>query len=79
MADLPAAQPRPRRAPAPRRRKPELRAFLATSVLLVAIWALTGTGYFWPIWPILGWGVFCSGPRRPLGFRACRLSASSRH
>ena len=25
--------------------------------LLVAIWALTGMGYFWPIWPALGWGI----------------------
>jgi hypothetical protein len=24
--------------------------------LLVAIWALTGMGYFWPVWPALGWG-----------------------
>jgi hypothetical protein len=22
------------------------------AILLVAIWALTGAGYFWPIWPI---------------------------
>ena len=25
--------------------------------MFVAIWALTGMGYFWPVWPILGWGV----------------------
>ena len=26
--------------------------------LLVAIWALTSPGgYFWPIWPMLGWGI----------------------
>jgi hypothetical protein len=23
----------------------------------VAIWALTGMGAFWPIWPALGWGI----------------------
>ena len=41
-------------------------AFLSTSLLLVAIWALSGMGYFWPAWPILGWGVFLvvSRPRR---------------
>jgi hypothetical protein len=22
------------------------------AVLLIAIWALTGAGYFWPMWPI---------------------------
>ncbi len=27
------------------------------NLLLVLIWSLTGRGYFWPIWPILGWGV----------------------
>ena len=29
-------------------------AFLAVSVLLIGIWALTGAGYFWPVWA-LGW------------------------
>ena len=24
--------------------------------LLVAIWALSGGGYFWPAWPAAGWG-----------------------
>ncbi len=38
--------------------RPGLGAFLATSILLLAIWALTGMGYFWPVWPILGWGLF---------------------
>jgi hypothetical protein len=27
-------------------------------LLLIAIWAITTLGYFWPIWPILGWGAF---------------------
>jgi hypothetical protein len=44
------------------------RVYLAVSALLIAIWALTGAGYFWPIWPIAGWGlVFVlpgCGPRR---------------
>ncbi len=25
--------------------------------LLIAIWAVNGGGYFWPIWPIMGWGA----------------------
>ena len=43
--------------------------YLAVSALLVAIWALTGAGYFWPIWPMLGWGVGVAGRqwRRPQG------------
>jgi hypothetical protein len=70
---------------APPRRKrvdSELRAWVSTSVLLVAIWALTGMGYFWPVWPILGWGVFVAGPILPSPIRgtlpACRRNASSK-
>jgi hypothetical protein len=50
VADLPAPV-----RPAPRERRRALPAFppvLALAVLLVAIWALTGAGYFWPVWPI---------------------------
>ena len=31
--------------------------YLAVNALLVLIWALSGAGYFWPIWPIVGWGI----------------------
>jgi hypothetical protein len=31
--------------------------YFAVMTMLVAIWALTGAGYFWPVWPMLGWGV----------------------
>jgi signal transduction histidine kinase len=31
--------------------------FAVVNGLLVAIWAVTGAGYFWPIWPLLGWGA----------------------
>jgi hypothetical protein len=45
------------------------RSYLTVMALLVAIWALTGAGYFWPIWPILGWGIgvlsHASAARRP--------------
>ena len=30
--------------------------FLLVNLLLIAIWAATGGGYFWPVWPLLGWG-----------------------
>jgi class 3 adenylate cyclase len=26
-------------------------------VFLCLIWAITGGGYFWPVWPAMGWGV----------------------
>lgn len=43
------------------KKKAEFKAHLFTYVIvnsfLVALWAVTGAGYFWPIFPILGWGV----------------------
>lgn len=51
----------PRAGRAPRDERAELRehvrTYLGVMLLLVAIWALTGAGYFWPVWPALGWGV----------------------
>jgi hypothetical protein len=33
-------------------------SYLMVMTLLVAIWLLTTPGgYFWPIWPMLGWGI----------------------
>jgi hypothetical protein len=29
----------------------------ALSVFLVVIWALSGGGYFWPVWPIVGFAL----------------------
>jgi hypothetical protein len=62
LRDLPsaAAPPARRRAvPAPHRPRHVRHdggwhAFLAVGVLLIAIWALSGAGYFWPAWA-LGW------------------------
>ena len=31
--------------------------YAAVNTLLVVIWAASGAGYFWPIWPIAGWGI----------------------
>ena len=31
--------------------------YLAVNALLVLIWAVTSGGYFWPVWPMLGWGI----------------------
>jgi Domain of unknown function (DUF1707) len=81
VADLP---PEPPPRPRPRSRRAaggERRVWVATSILLVAIWALTGAGYFWPVWPILGWGLFVLGPLLPSPLRdtlpQCRRNASS--
>jgi len=32
-------------------------AYVVVNAFLVAIWAMTGAGYFWPGWIIAGWGV----------------------
>ena len=73
------------------RQRAELRAHLASFVLvnalLVAIWAATGADYFWPIWPILGWGIGIAshaseallGVRAPFGGHCGRRHAHHRH
>jgi Domain of unknown function (DUF1707)/2TM domain len=45
-----------------RRLRPEWAVYLAVNGMLVAIWALTGAGYFWPAWPLLGWGLLLAMP-----------------
>lgn len=37
----------------------DLRPYLAVNAMLIAIWAATGAGYFWPIWPSWGGGSAC--------------------
>ena len=32
-------------------------AYAIVSALLSSIWALSGGGYFWPVWTMLPWGV----------------------
>ncbi len=32
-------------------------AYLVVNAFLIALWALTGAGYFWPGWVLAGWGV----------------------
>lgn len=31
--------------------------YAAVNFMLVAIWWGTGAGFFWPVFPILGWGI----------------------
>ena len=55
-----------------------LRSYVAVMALLVVIWALTGMGYFWPIWPMLGWGIGVFSHRGSLRFtrpRRARLTS----
>lgn len=32
-------------------------AYVTVNLLLVGIWLTTARGFFWPIFPILGWGI----------------------
>jgi hypothetical protein len=32
-------------------------AYALVNTFLLAIWALTGADFFWPVFPILGWGI----------------------
>jgi hypothetical protein len=31
--------------------------YLLVNGFLVVIWAVTGAGFFWPVFPIVGWGI----------------------
>jgi len=31
--------------------------YVMVNALLVVTWAMTGSGFFWPIFPIAGWGI----------------------
>lgn len=37
--------------------KSHLLAFVLVNAALVGIWAATGAAFFWPIFPIMGWGI----------------------
>jgi 2TM domain len=68
MSDLEQSEPSDRTTDSPRtaaRKHIEKRrglqagmvAYVVVNAFLVAIWAMTGGGYFWPGWVIAGWGV----------------------
>ncbi len=67
-----------RHAAARRAVRIHLIAYLAVSVLMIGIWLATavaaGTWYFWPAWPILGWGIGIVSHAIPVG--ACGRRAS---
>ena len=60
--DLPAIEaegaPAPARSSGRRNRalREHMRTYVLVNAMLIAIWALTGAEYFWPIWPMLCWG-----------------------
>ena len=72
VADLPAQPVRERRHA--HRGRPDFGPFVFVSLMLVGIWALTGMGYFWPVWPIAGWGISFVAPGSLRG--PCRRRSS---
>jgi 2TM domain len=34
-----------------------LLAYVLVNAFLVGIWAFTGAGFFWPVFPLFGWGI----------------------
>lgn len=37
--------------------KTHVLVYVTVNTFLVVIWAVTGAGFFWPIFPLLGWGI----------------------
>ena len=57
-----------------------VRAYLVFCAAMVVLWAVTGLGYFWPVWPIMGWGIGVvshTAAYRSRRSRARRASAAS--
>jgi class 3 adenylate cyclase len=52
-----------------------LALYLLVNALLVAIWAASGGGYFWPVWVLIGWGFGLAAHAAPLIARGGRRRA----
>ena len=80
LAEVESDLPRLASPRASRRRHPFRHDFVAISVLLLVIWAATGMGYFWPMWPIGGMAVAafwpgCGSKRAQVGSRRDAVQA----
>lgn len=76
LDDLPAERRTPTMRGDPGLRS-HLTVYLAVNGMLIAIWALTGMGYFWPIWPMMGWGIGLAS--HAAGSRGRSAKAARRH
>jgi len=77
LADLPRIRTVAKRREAQRGFVSHATTWLAVSLMLVAIWAATGFGEFWPVWAIGFWGlaVFRHGRAVRFGGRWPRVTA----
>ena len=32
-------------------------SYIMVNTLLVVVWGVTGAGFFWPLFPLMGWGI----------------------
>jgi hypothetical protein len=72
LSDLPdLRRRRARRASAVAGLRHHFRAFAAVNLLLIGVWGVTG-GCFWPIWPLMGWGIGVAMHARPVLLRRVR-------
>ena len=46
-----------KRLTAKREFRVHLGIYVLVNTMLIVIWAATGAGFFWPIWPIAGWAI----------------------
>lgn len=46
-----------------------LLAYVVGNVIFVATWALSGKGFFWPAFPLVGWGIGLSFQHFHVAFR----------
>jgi DUF1707 SHOCT-like domain/2TM domain len=60
LLDLPAPRSA-RRSPIRDWLRWHVAGFAIVNCGLIAIWAAAGFGYFWPVWPLIGWGMVISG------------------
>jgi len=60
LTELTRDLPTPRRHQRGRARadiRAHFSAFVLVNLTLIVIWIASGLGYFWPIWPLMGWGI----------------------
>jgi hypothetical protein len=57
--------------------KGHLLVYTMVNTFLVLVWLVTSgpDGFFWPVFPIVGWGIV--GRPQPAASRSCSLSAST--
>jgi hypothetical protein len=34
-----------------------LLVYVTVNAMLIGIWAVTGAGFFWPVFPLMGWAI----------------------